>query len=218
MFWPLDTSFPFEWLLTGRWKRLRFPRLSVFGAEFACNVLLAVAFFALAMAGYYFLIASLVEGWAVRANTDRVVSALGEPVRKLLTADQKRAIGNALRDHLATPDMSEEDARAAASNAKIRGKAIVELCTGGAAAIFVVFAIWLGMRGLDPGKSRLPGRDYPDLAHIVRDVSYLTLFVFAAELLFLFLIVWNWQSVDVEHLRLTMVDTLIRFLKGETRP
>jgi len=187
----------------------------VTAAEFVINVILAVAFFAIAMLFYFFVIAKKIEGEAVVKNTDRVVKTIVAPILAILTPAEKKQIQDALQDSLAPPDMTKADAEVARRNKKLTQKAIAWMGGGFGLSIVAVLLIW-GSQAIYArsrfGTNAVRGLHYPNLGHIVIEVLILTGFVFVAELLFLVIVALQWESVDAYHIELKALEVFQRFI------
>ncbi len=182
--------------------------------EFIIHLILAVSFFAICMCLYFFFLASKIEAAAVTKNTVRVVDQIVAPIAKIISSDQRRAIDALLCANLNPPDMHEVDDMTAQSNANLISNVLLVMGSSFGVGVLFCVALWAVSRHMALCKTpgAIAGAQYPNLLHIVLEVLALTLFVFIAEVLFLLVVGLHWQSVDIYHLELTTIDTILAFL------
>jgi hypothetical protein len=189
----------------------------VTAAEFFITVILAVAFFAVAMLFYFFVIAKKIEGQAVVKNTDRVVKAIVKPILAVITPLEKENIENALNESLTPPDMKKTDEEVAEKNKMLMQKAFFWMGSGFVISVLLVLLIF-GSQAIYAkyrfGANAVRGLHYPNLGNIVIEVIILTAFVFIAELIFLVIVALQWQSVDVYHIEMKTLEVFRNFIIG----
>jgi hypothetical protein len=181
-------------------------------AEFFCNLLLSVAFFATVVAIFFFTVGAYLEGVAVKQNTDRVVEEMMAPLAGVIPDEQKITINEALKG-LQVPDMTSANEEVKKSNNKITTDALLVVGSVLVFGLIVVLSTWGGMR---LANKRNPNNAPPfDLKHLFITNGILLGFVLLVEFLFLFTIGVNFRSVDVNDIKKTTAKSLINFLKDD---
>lgn len=177
--------------------------------EFLLNIIIAVTFFSLFVAFFFFTIASRIELSTVEANTSRVVKELVSTLVASSTPESKALIASSI-DGLQTPDLSSEDKVVQDSNDKLVKNTWLFLGSAFACGVVLVLGVWGGMK-MYAGKDGKAGIHYPNLRHLVIDNLILLSFVAATEFLFLLAIGAHYRSVDTNKLRLSAVDSMLSF-------
>lgn len=185
-------------------------------AEFFINILLAASLFVVSLSLYFFFLVNNIEGVAIKMDTVRVVQQTMTPLKKVLAPEQKTAIGKLLCEHLHAPDMKKADEATTSSNQKILRITLYSIAGGCVAGVSISVIIWLAMKTRAKKKYSLAirGIHYPDFGRLMERVAILTMFVFITQILFLLVINKNWQSIDMYHIELQTINTLLAFLNN----
>jgi hypothetical protein len=179
-------------------------------AEFFCNLIVSVAFFATVVAVFFFTVGAYLEGIAVKQNTDRVIEEMMAPIVGLVPDDQKVKISAALTD-LKVPDMQVANEQVTSSNNKITKDALFVVGSVLLFGLIIVFSVW-GLMRLANKKN--PSNAPPfDLKHLFVTNGVLVAFVLLVEFLFLFCIGVNYRSVDINNIKRQTANSLVEFLK-----
>jgi hypothetical protein len=186
------------------------------------DVIVALSFYAFVVGVFFFTAAAAAEKYAVKKNTDRAVAGIIGPLKTVLTPEQNSALGDMIGSTLKVPDMTQDDKNVAEANKRLVIRTMLTLSgvlAGGLLLVTIIWAItkkWATAKGKGNGKRIVKGEDYPNIAVIIVDNAIIAGVVFVTELVFLLIVGLSWRSIDVNALRLSMIDAVIDF--AEKKP
>ena len=186
-----------------------------FGAQVALTVLVTSALFMLFILAFFFLLTRNVEQKVVSTSVARVVTDLSKQVKALVPASQLPALADAVQA-MQAPDASKADAEVAAKNAKLTKDAGIAVgCSAGVVLIIalVVFLVMKRKRGLNGNAD-----NYPDPKNVCFTAAIGFLGVAVCELVFLYGVAAQYQPLDTNATRATMLAGLITAIERLPTP
>lgn len=181
--------------------------------EFTLNIMVAVSFFAIFVASFFFTIASHVEVSAVKRNTERIVKELTSTALDVLPEHELKELQELMDKHLTLPDMREIDRETSEKNTKLIRDTWTVLLSVFAGVMVIVVVVWAIFKHIAGPQGRA-GRDYPDIAHLFKENGILLIFVAVTELIFLVCFVAFYRSIDANKIRRATVETIKLFAQA----
>lgn len=185
-------------------------RLGVRASDLVITLLLSVSLFVGFVVLYFFIITAKVEAASVKTNTDRAIKALANDLNLILNDEDRPIIQDAFAS-LEAPDLFEEDEKIRKSNESLFRESIqlaLMVVIGSAIAIVVIYVLG---RGLSNASGRA-GEDYPHIWKLIAEGLIVIGFIILTELIFLFVILANYRSLDPNALRLKLVQVFRNFI------
>jgi len=175
--------------------------------EIGSNVLLHVCFFSLFVCIFFFVAASRVEKSIVQNQVKATVQELVQEIKNVIPPAERDAL-SAVMQNLSAPDMSKQDADAAASNKKLVELSCAVLVPVAVVGVIIVLAAYYGYKH----KYKTPP-DY-SLKRLFAQNGIVLAFVCLTETLFLLAIAANYKSLDPQVVKRVVINSLLSYSKS----
>lgn len=179
---------------------------ATFTAEIIFTVLLNVLLFSIFILIFFFILAARVEQNVVKTSMTTLVKDLCNDLKFVLT-DAQIAEVSTLLNNMHLPNMKDIDQQVKDANAKLMKNALIALGSAAAVVFVIILVSYFSMKSytLKHNPAAKAGVQYPAIWKVLRLVLYSFLAVIFTELVFLYTVAAQFQPLDENKVKLTII-------------
>lgn len=172
--------------------------------EIFSNVLLHVCFFSVFVCAFFFIGASRIEKSIVQTQIQSTVQELVQEIKNVLPPAERQALATQIQN-LQAPDMSSQDADAAANNKKLVEQSCMVLVPVFVVGLIIVIGAYFGY------KKKFKEAPQFSLKQMFAHNGIVLAFVFLTELLFMLGIAANFKSLDPQVVKRVVLNSVLSY-------
>jgi hypothetical protein len=178
-------------------------------AAFFLNTIIGISIIVFFVAAFFFTTSSYVETTIVRNDTKELVNDMFQDLNTFLNPSQRIELTNVIKKHLVSDNLNQ-DKDIDEQNHKLIFNTMIVLISILFFGLLLANFVWYIMKQKSPRDKA--GKNYPDVALLLIENSWLLVFVALTKIVFLITISTKYRKVDPAMVKGNIISSILEFL------